>query len=37
VLRRLLEAVCAKDGVWLATGSEVCDWYRAHGATEGRP
>jgi peptidoglycan/xylan/chitin deacetylase (PgdA/CDA1 family) len=29
-LRRLLEVVCSRAGCWMATGSQICDWYEAH-------
>ena len=28
-LRRLLDAVCSRDGCWMATGAEICDWFKA--------
>lgn len=29
-LDRALGHILAHDGVWVATGSEIADWYRAH-------
>src|SRR5581483_4848080 len=29
-LDRALQHVTAHDGVWLATGGEIADWYYAH-------
>jgi peptidoglycan/xylan/chitin deacetylase (PgdA/CDA1 family) len=31
-LDRGLEYICRHDDVWFATGSEIVDWYRKHGA-----
>lgn len=29
-LTKALEYICAREGVWLATGSEIADWYYQH-------
>jgi hypothetical protein len=29
-LNKALEYICAHQGVWLATGSEIADWYYQH-------
>lgn len=30
ILKHMLEQITSKEDVWVATGTEVSDWYRSH-------
>ena len=30
ILKHMLEQITSKEDVWVATGTEVADWYRSH-------